>query len=200
MKRAAGFTLIEMLVAVFLLAVLGASGFTMLFQMNNTRERIVEQADRLEELQRTFYWMTEDFSLIANRPVRSAVDEPIPAILFSLQGNSLLQLTRAGWTNPARELAPARSDLQRVAYSMEEDKLIRSYWYHLDPVDEAPSKRRQLLSKVQDLTLRFLDREGSWHDTWPPLDQVDPGLPAAVEVRFSLEDLGTINRVFALPG
>jgi len=200
MKRATGFTLIEMLVAVFLLAVLGAAGFTMLFQMNNTRERVVAQADRLEELQRTFYWMTEDFSLIADRPVRSAIDERIPAILFSLQGSSLLQLTRSGWTNPAREIAPARSDLQRVAYSLEEDKLIRSYWYHLDPIDEAPTKRRQLLHKVEDLSMRFLDRQGSWHETWPPLDQEEPGLPAALEIRFMLEDLGSINRVFALPG
>ena len=36
-SRGKGFTLIEMLVAVFLLAVLGAAGFTMLFQMNDTR-------------------------------------------------------------------------------------------------------------------------------------------------------------------
>jgi len=118
MKRAAGFTLIELLVAVFLLAVLGAAGFNMLFQMNATRDRVFEQSDRLVELQRTFYWMTEDISLIADRPVRSAVDEKIPAVLFSLQGSSLLQLTRAGWTNPAREVSPARSDLQRVAYSI----------------------------------------------------------------------------------
>lgn len=200
MKRGNGFTLIEMLVAVFLLAVLGAAGFTMLFQMNNTREAIFKQADRLTELQRTFYWMTEDFSQVADRPVRSSVDERIPSVLFSLQGDSLIQLSRSGWTNPAREVSPARSDMQRVSYSLEEDKLIRSYWYHLDTLEDAPTKRRQLLEKVEDLNLRFLDRTGSWHDSWPPLDLEEPGLPAAVEVRFTLEDLGPINRLFALPG
>ena len=201
MKRTQGFTLIEMLVAVFLLAVLGAAGFTMLFQMNKTRGVVIGQADRITELQRTFYWMNEDFSQAVDRPVRSASDDRIPSLLFSLQGESLIQISRSGWTNPAREVSPARSDMQRVSYSLEDDKLIRSYWYHLDTTEDEPTKRRQMLSAVEDLTLRFLDREGSWHDSWPPLDVVDePGMPAAVEVRLELEDFGTINRLFGLPG
>lgn len=200
MKRVTGFTLIELLVAVFLLAVIGSAGFTMLFQMNTTRDIVFAQADRLSELQRTFYWMTEDFSQVVDRPVRSAVDERIPAVLFSLQGESLIQISRAGWTNPARSVSPARSDLQRVSYSLDDDKLIRNYWYHLDALDDAPTKRRQLLSQVEDLSMRFLDRTGEWHESWPPLELEEPGLPSAVEVRFTLEDLGAVNRLFALPG
>jgi len=204
MKRAQGFTLIEMLVAVFLLAVLGGSGFTMLFQMNKTRSVVISQADRLTELQRTFYWMNEDFSQAVDRPVRSASNDQIPAFSFDLQGESLISITRSGWTNPAREVSPARSDIQRVAYSLDEDKLIRSYWYHLDTVEAEPTKRRQMLAEVEDLKLRFLDREGSWHDSWPPLDtevsEQDSGVPAAVEVTIELDDLGSINRLFALPG
>jgi len=139
MKRTQGFTLIEMLVAVFLLAVLGAAGFTMLFQMNKTRGVVIGQADRITELQRTFYWMNEDFSQAVDRPVRSASDDRIPSLLFSLQGESLIQISRSGWTNPAREVSPARSDMQRVSYSLEDDKLIRSYWYHLDTTEDVPS-------------------------------------------------------------
>lgn len=200
MKRTQGFTLIEMLVAVFLLAVIGAAGFTMLVQMNKTRGVVIGQADRLTELQRTFYWMNEDFSQAVNRPVRSASDDRIAAFLFNLQGDSMIELSRSGWTNPAREVSPARSDMQRVSYSLDEDRLIRSYWYHLDTTDEEPTKRRQLLENVEDMSLRFLDREGSWHDSWPPLDLEESGMPAAIEVRLQLEDLGSINRLFALPG
>jgi len=49
------FTLIELLVAMFLLAILGTAGFQMLFQINNTRDRIEETSSRLASLQRTFF-------------------------------------------------------------------------------------------------------------------------------------------------
>ena len=199
-RRAAGFTLIELLVAMFLLAVLGTAGFQMLFQINSARERIELQSDRLNALQRTFYWLAEDISLIVNRPVRSAVDAPLPAFQVNLQGDSLFELTRSGWTNPAADVSPPRSSLQRVAYVLDGDRLLRNYWYHLDGVDEAPTRRRQMIADVDDLTVRFLDREGSWHQNWPPLDIESPGLPAAVEFTFVLKDFGPVQRLFALPG
>ncbi len=195
-----GFTLIELLVAMFLLAILGTAGFQMLFQITATRDRIELQSDRLSELQRTFYWLAEDITQIANRPIRSAVDLELPPLQLNLEGENLFEFTRAGWANPAAEVSPARSNLQRVAYGLDEDKLMRQYWYHLDPVDEAPSRRRQMLSGVESLDLRFLDKAGDWQDSWPPPDIEDPGMPLAIEIKLELEDYGDITRVFALPG
>ena len=198
--NARGFTLIELLVAMFLLAILGTAGFQMLFQISNTRDRIELQSQRLSELQRTFYWLAEDITQIADRPVRSAIDSLQQPLQFNLQGESLFEFTRAGWANPAADVSPARSNLQRVAYALEEDNLIRQYWYHLESIDETPSKRRQMLTGVESLTFRFLDREGDWQESWPPADLEDPGMPLAIEFQFELEDYGEINRVFSLPG
>jgi general secretion pathway protein J len=195
-----GFTLIELLVAMFLLAILGTAGFQMLFQITATRDRIEAQSQRLAELQRTFYWLAEDITQIADRPVRSAIDSRLAPLQFNLQGESLFEFTRAGWANPAADVSPARSNLQRVAYGLEDDKFIRQYWYHLDPIDEAPSRRRQMLSGVDSLMFRFLDRSGEWQESWPPPDVEDPGMPLAIEFKFELEDYGDVTRVFALPG
>ena len=203
MRAARGFTLIELLVAMFLLAILGTAGFRMLTQINQTREAIDTQADRLESLQRTFYWLAEDLTQAVDRPIRSAVDAPLPAFQVNLAGGSLLDLTRAGWANPAGDVLPPRSDLQRVSWSLEGDRLIRGYWYHLDPIDESPSRRRQMLDRVVDLRLRFLDRDGAWQQNWPAddaqLDENPPALPLAVELIFTLQDMGEVRRVFALP-
>ncbi len=195
-----GFTLIELLVAMFLLAILGTAGFQMLFQITATRDRIDAQSVRLSELQRTFYWLAEDVTQIADRPVRSAVDLELTPLQFNLQGENLFEFTRAGWANPAADVSPARSNLQRVAYGLEGDKLIRQYWYHLDPVDEAPSRRRQLLKGVDSLSFRFMDPEGEWQESWPPTDVEDPGMPIAIEFNLELEDYGEVTRVFAPPG
>jgi len=188
--RARGFTLIELLVAMFLLAILGTAGFQMLFQITATRDRIDQQSIRLSELQRTFYWLAEDVTQIANREVRSAVDSKLSPLQFNLEGESLFEFTRAGWANPAAEVSPVRSNLQRVAYTLDEDKLIRQYWYHLDSIDEEPTRRRQMLTGVESLSYRFLNREGEWGENWPPLDTEDAGLPQAIEFTLELEDYG----------
>lgn len=196
-----GFTLIEVMVAMFLLAIIGTAGFKMLQQITESRTRIEAQSDRLTELQRTFYWLTEDVTQIIDRPVRSSVDSMLPAFQYNLQGSSLMDFTRAGWANPAGDILPARSSLQRVSYSLEDDKLLRSYWYHLDSMEEEPTKRRQLLSGVENLTVRFMDPQGSWQDQWPPLNvEEDPGLPRALEFTFELSDFGPVVRIFGLPG
>lgn len=196
-----GFTLIEVLVAVFLLAIIGAAGFNMLQRITGARASIEEHSDRITELQRTFYWLAEDVTQIANRPVRSSVGTPLPAFQYNLQGSSLFDLTRAGWANPAGDILPPRSTLQRVSYSLEDDKLYRSYWYHLDTLEEAPVKRRQLLTGVDELTVRFMGPDGDWGGEWPPLNvEDDPGLPRALEFTFMLDDYGKVVRVFGLPG
>lgn len=198
-KEQRGFTLIELLVAMFLLAVLGTAGFQMLFQINITKDRIEEQSNRLNALQRTFYWMAEDVSQIVDRPIRSAVDAALPALLINVEGESLVEFTRSGWTNPAADVTPPRSSLQRVSYALEGDRLIRQYWFHLDPIEEAPTRRRQLIDKVVGVSFRYLTPDGDWLDSWPPPDVDNAGNPNALEVILELDDIGTVNRVFGLP-
>ncbi len=134
--------------------------------------------------------------------IRSALDDmaALPGV-SSLQGSSLLNFTRAGWANPAGDILPARSSLQRVSYLIDDERLMRSYWYHLVSLDEAPTKSRQLLTGVEELTMRFMDPDGAWQDQWPPLNvEEDPGLPRALEFTFTLTDFGSVVRVFGLPG
>lgn len=184
----------------FLLAILGTAGFQMLFQVTNTRDRIEAQSQRLSELQRTFYWLAEDITQIADRPVRSAIGSQLAPLQFNIQGESLFEFTRSGWANPAADVAPVRSNLQRVAYALDGDKLLRQYWYHIDPIDESPTRRRQMLTGVDSLNFRFLDNSGDWQQDWPPAGEENPGMPLAIEFTLELQDYGDVVRVFALPG
>ena len=123
----------------------------------------------------------------------------LEALQINVAGAAFLELTRAGWDNPAEDIAPPRSDLQRVAWTLEGTELFRAYWYHLDSTDEAPNRRRRMLDRVEEVRLRFLDAAGEWRESWPPQDLEDPGPPRAIEFTFALEDLGEVRRVFALP-
>ncbi len=204
MKRGSekGFTLFELLIAMVIFAVLGTVAYQGLFQTQRIKEGVLTQSERLAELRRAFYWLSDDMAQIVDRPVRGALGTPEPALVVSQAGDYLLQFTRAGWTNPAADVSPARSNLQRVSYQLEGDRLIRLYAYHLDKVEDASGKRRRLLNGVDSLSMRFLDSGGGWHDAWPPAN-AEPdirSLPLAIEFSLELQEMGNIKRLFSLPG
>lgn len=202
-RKQSGFTLIELLVAMMIFAVLGGAAYQGLFQVQRVHDGVKSQSEQLARLQRAFFWMSDDIAQVVDRPVRSTLGSAVASFEASEAGLYLLEFTRAGWENPAADVLPPRSSMQRVAYSLDGDRLLRNYWYHLDQVDEDVSKRRLLLDKVNSVSLRFLQSSGEWNDTWPPLtsepDQADL-LPAAVEFTIELEEFGQIIRLFALPG
>ena len=198
-----GFTLIELLVAMLIFAVLGGAAYQGLFQVQRVHDGVKVQSEQLARLQRAFYWMSDDIAQIVDRPVRSTLGSEVAPFEASELGVYMLEFTRAGWVNPAGDILPPRSSMQRVAYSIESGRLLRSYWYHLDQVDEDATRRRLLLDNIDTMSMRFLESSGSWHDNWPPLS-ADPdeasALPAAVEFTIELEEFGQITRLFALPG
>lgn len=201
-KRQSGFTLIELLVAMMVFAVLGTVAYRGLFQIQRARDVVSQQSERLAELQRSFYWLATDMSLLVNRQIRTDLGTIYPALQVGAGGDTLLEFTRSGWMNPAADLLPPRSSLQRVAYRLDGDRLMRHYWYHLDRSESVEPRRRVLISGVDDVNLRYLDNEGEWHPIWPPPNapQDFQDFPLAVEFELEIDGFGNIKRLFALPG
>ncbi len=122
MKRG-GFTLVELLVALFITAILFAIGYGAINQALKNRDRVQQSQDRLVALQRTIRTMVQDFAQTAPRPVRDGLGSGYVAALASGgSGGVLVTLTRAGWSNPAGVQRPS---LQRVRYSLVDGHLRR---------------------------------------------------------------------------
>jgi general secretion pathway protein J len=204
-RRARGFTLIELMVAVMITAVLISLGYSALQQSLNNRQRIKSGADRLQSLQYTMRSLVQDFSQLAPRPVREPQGEgQTPAIAGILTDNSLVTFTRAGWMNPA---GVQRSNLQRVRYSLADGKLVREYWTVLDAMLDPPPVRRELIDRVKSFRIRYLNDARAWQDSWPPpaLGSTRPERelrwrPTAVEITLELEDWGRMTRLIEVAG
>jgi general secretion pathway protein J len=238
-----GFTLLELLVAIFIAAIIFAMGYGAINQALKNHVGLQEQQARLLELQNAVRTMEQDFIQLAPRPVR----EPIggnyqPALLSSNAGSSgglsdsgsrgsastisggsgstpLVALTRAGWTNPAGLQRPG---LQRVAYYFQDGVLRREYWSVLDPTQASTAVRRDVLTHLKSVSLRFLDTGGSpiqqpgqsdqsgsassgnWSPVWPPVNHAGQDdrrrRPIAVEITLETEDWGKIVRIVEIAG
>ena len=130
-------------------------------------------------------------------------ENPQHALLVDSRREYALLFTRAGWSNPLRF---PRSTLQRVAYRLDDDVLVRAHWPVLDRALSYEPKEIELLQEVDDVEIRFLDTQRQWHDQWPPLSgSADPsaGLrlrPMAIEVNIDLRDWGRITRLIEVAG
>lgn len=201
--RQRGFTLLELIVAIAILAIMAGAAYAGWFNVTRiaqSSERVVESYDAME---RTFYWLQEDFEQIVNRDMVDELGGKRKSIEVSQAGGFVVAVTRGGWANPALLQLPPRSDLQRVAYILDdEQRLLRRYWYHVDRFDVNAYRERKLLDNVDAITFRFLDLSGKWQNTWPPEDNTDDDfalLPRAVETTIEVEGIGSVNRLFVLP-
>ncbi|MEN9706283.1 MAG: hypothetical protein RLZZ393_2162 [Pseudomonadota bacterium] len=205
MKARRGFTLVELLVAVFITALLFAMAYGAINQAVANRAAIEQTQDRALAVQRAIRTLVQDFSQLAPRPVRQPLgDGYLPAISSVSQPPNLVVFTRGGWPNPA---GVQRSALQRLRYHFEDGKLSRDYWPVLDATLDPPPRNETLLEGVRSVRIRYMDAARNWQEQWPfngnpsGLSPLDLRIrPVAVEVTIELEDWGRISRLIEVPG
>lgn len=205
MKSQRGFTLVEIMIAVLISAILSVMAFEAMQQALDNRERVRAAEKRVREVQNAVRGLVQDFSQITPRPVREPLGSEFqPAVLARTTTSTQISLTRGGWMNPA---GLGRSTLQRVRYVLRDGKLFREHWMVLDAQLEPQPQSKELLSGVKSFRLRFMNDGRSWQEDWPPPSLSNPPgeqwmrwRPIAVEVTLELEDWGKLTRLVEVPG
>jgi general secretion pathway protein J len=200
--RARGFTLLEVLVAVAIFAIVGVLAMGGYNELVKQSAIVESNASRTREIQSAMHRMAQDFAMLEPRPVREPLGDTVePALRSDTRTENLVDLTRSGWTNPA---GMTRSTLQRVTYRLQDNELQRAYWNALDRTLTAEPTGAVLLKKVRTVSFRFMDQNQSWHDQWPPLGYSGPDAgrvrPIAAEITVELEDWGKLVRLVEVAG
>ena len=197
-----GFTLVEVMVAVVIFAIVGMIAMTGYNELVKQSDIVGAGGARTREVQSAIQRLNLDFTSLEPRPVREPLgDSLLPALRSDVRADTLAELTHSGWSNPA---GTPRSTLQRVSYRLENNKLLREYWLALDRTMTGEPESAVLLDRVKRMELRFMDGNRTWHEQWPPLGYSAPDgprlRPIAVEITIELEDWGEIKRLIEVSG
>lgn len=195
-KRFAGFTFIEMLLAVAIFAMVGLASFAVLNSVTEGDRLSRQAADRLQKLQFALMVMERDLMQISLRHVRiqgeAAPKERFWGGRFLLESEGdAMGFARHGWRNPGMILP--RSELQLLGYRLQDEQLQRLFTLYPDAVTGTEPRVQVLLEDIAELEFGFLQGE-QWQDNWR-----DGLWPQAVRIRLTHNELGLIEKVVLLP-
>jgi len=195
-RRHAGFTLIEIIIAISIFAFLSIAGYQILQGVLRSNEISKTHDDNLVKLQRSMLIMDQDFTQIIARKSR---DESLDADQISMLrwGEGLfsstdqgIEFTRLGWSNPLNILP--RSNLLRVRYVLINGNLERQYFLYPDITAGQDPNKQVLFSDVSQLSFRFWDK--AWKNQWTDKNS----LPKGIEISFKTKKYGEIKRQFII--
>jgi general secretion pathway protein J len=182
-----GFTLLEILIALAIFAVMSMMAYAGLAAVLDARASTVPRAQQLAQLQTTLYLLNEDLSQVIKRPIRDQLGSSEPA--FSIgRGNEILVFTR---TVPSWLANSSETNLLRVSYSLEKEALYRRVWTIPDRTQQTEYRRRKLLV-TQGVTIKGFSAKTK---TW---GEIVGEIPQALDISFKLDGLGSVHRTFLI--
>ncbi|MFU9137011.1 type II secretion system minor pseudopilin GspJ [Erwinia tasmaniensis] len=192
LKRQAGFTLLEMVVALALTATISVVALQLFQGVVRSSDLIREKSTRLMQQQFAFSVMENDFSHALLSAAGSKDNDFNPnSDLPTTASDSVVQFLRGNWLNPGGMLQ--RTQIEAVSYRLRQGELqkVSAVW----PADLAgrEPKVTSLLTGVEAFTLRYYSG-----NQWVAELNMLSVLPKAVEITLVLTDSGKFSRVFLL--
>ena len=176
MNRQTGFTLLELVIALAIFALLGLGSWMLLDSVVRVQQSSTAHERELRSLQRAIAVIERDLLHITEQPI---LLEP-----------TQLQLQRGNWRNP---LDQPRSERQALTYRLDNAALWRD-----SQGEGAPLVQQQkLLDDVRHLSWRLFDQQHVWRAEWPTTK--DKTAPLALELQLSAGRFEAIRRVLLLP-
>ena len=196
LNKAKGFTLTEILIALFIFSIVLAGALQVFNFIQVTSEANEKQIQRLREVQLAFRQLEDDIRHMVPRDRRNSFGDRAPLLKAESQSaNNYIEFTRANWRNPAKL---KRSNLQHVKYEFVDDRIERHYWLYVDSAREGQELSRDFLTQVEALKMEFLTND-TWKKDWLVDGDQRLAMPEAIKVTIVLKDFGELYRLFPMP-
>ncbi|MDF1828161.1 MAG: type II secretion system minor pseudopilin GspJ [Legionellaceae bacterium] len=197
-KQHGGYTLIEVLIALAIFAILGTISVGLLGRSFDTSARLKAQLDPLAELQLAVARMSRDITQVVDRGRLSFIGQV-----------NYAEFVRGGIVVPDEN--EAKSTLKRVALVCGDDeRLVRKTWARVYPVNLEDFQEQALMHEIESCEFSYLDKnsDNTWVSEWPMpttessknAKEKSPSFPRAIKLTLRLKNLGDIPLIFMIPG
>lgn len=191
--RNAGFTLLEILIALFIFTILSTILVGALRNMMDAQTATEHKAERLRHLQFALLMISRDVEQAIDRPVYAADGKEEQSFIGASKS---FTFTHAGYANLTGVLT--HSTLQRTGYYWDNGALWRKSWGVLDQAPQTQAHVRDLLEDVSEAHFQYLDKDNKFHDDWPVEGQDEQQLPRAVRIYLTISKWGTMSQLYVI--
>ena len=187
-----GYTLIEVVIALAIFAILSTLSVGLLSRAFETKNKLASQISPLSDIQLMATRISQDAAQMVAREVRDQDMKKTPAFVANIK---YIEFTRGGFVS----ISPKdhQSTLRRVALSCENHKLVRKTWPKLDGFERDKPQTQTLLTHLERCSFAFTSSRRRWSDEWRGDDN---SLPSSFKLYISIKDMGEVGLVFAIPG
>ena len=198
MRDARGLTLVELLVAIAIFGILSGVAYRALTVVLESRGRLEQENRKWREIALFLTRLEQDLAASAPRPIRDASDDSLsPALVGNPTprgaSDGQVVLTRTGFAVDPGAMDPPR----RIGYRLRGEVVELLYWTGLERAPRSEPRSIAVLRGVRAMDLRYLDRRGQWHLTWPPPGSTTPQteIPRGIELSVTLVSGERITRL-----
>ena len=193
-KQAKGFTLIEMLIAISIFAIISIVSYSALNRLIKDVGFFQQRNQQNEEIKLLSRVISHDLLYLINRPVnsfrgvRNAFIINNPNENNSNSNNLLLEFTRRG----VKKIGINKeTGLVRVSYILEDNDLKRAEYTYLDYREE-PDNYTLIASDISEFKTEILTSNNVWTPKW----EIN-GLPRAIKITITKGN-GDNNKVYEI--
>lgn len=193
-----GYTLIEVIVALAVFAIVSTLTGSVMLQAFETKKRLAYQTEQLNELHLVLTLLRRDIAQTTNRPIRGNENRLYPPFIGE---SNYTEFTRGGFINPSN--TQKSSTLQRVALLCGHHALTRRSWSAVDSPTRRDTRDQILLRHLTHCAFAYISQSQEHLSSWRPYaisqKQKNAFIPTAIELSLTLENRGSIKLLFPIP-